>query len=419
MNKPIIEVHDLSKKYRYGQNVQPYYTLRDTITGIFKSPKELLPKAVGGNLEKNEFWALKDVSFEAKEGEVLGIIGPNGSGKSTLLKILSQITPPTEGKAILRGRVGSLLEVGTGFHQELTGRENIYLNGAILGMSRREISKKFDEIVEFSGVEKFLDTPVKRYSSGMVVRLGFAVAAHLEPEILLIDEVLAVGDAEFQKKCLKKMDDIAKGGRTIIYVSHNLVSIKALCNKGIFLEFGKVIEFSSINKTIEKYRKNYFSIEGYQYKSVNIISREVKITKVELKGNGTDSIYSNKEFELRVYFSINKPIHAILTLAVFDTENNFYILSSERDNMKEEKRSLTSYKKGKYSARIILPINSLIPGDYQLVASIEHPFVKKYDSSPKIPIHVRFGNRPISSHWNDSVFVKTVPDIMYSIRNEK
>src|SRR5512135_3005375 len=215
--KPIIEVSNLSKKYRYGES-QPYYTLRDTLAGIFKIPGQILNK--NEQLTKDEFWALKDISFKVDEGEVLGIIGPNGSGKSTLLKILSQITPPTTGKAILRGRVGSLLEVGTGFHQELTGRENIFLNGAILGMTRAEIKKKFDEIVDFSGIEKFLDTPVKHYSSGMYIRLAFSVAAHLEPEILIVDEVLAVGDMRFQSKCLGKMGDVSRSGRTVLFVSH-------------------------------------------------------------------------------------------------------------------------------------------------------------------------------------------------------
>ena len=207
---------------------------------------------LGGEIE--EFWALKDVSFDVKEGEVLGILGRNGAGKSTLLKILSRITEPTKGRVVLRGRVASLLEVGTGFHPELTGRENIFLNGAILGMTRREIRKKFDEIVAFAEVEKFLDTPVKRYSSGMYVRLAFAVAAHLEPEILIVDEVLAVGDTEFQKKCLGKMDDVARReGRTVLFVSHNLASITELANRGILLETGSIIMDSKIGHAISHY----------------------------------------------------------------------------------------------------------------------------------------------------------------------
>ena len=207
---PIIEVKGLSKKYRMGES-QPYLTLRDSLVNFVKNPFKKIKK----DLNKDEFWALKDINFTVEPGEVVGIIGRNGAGKSTLLKILSRITPPTTGEITLRGRVGSLLEVGTGFQQELTGRENIYLNGAILGMSQVEIRRKFDEIIAFAEVEKFIDTPVKHYSSGMYVRLAFAVAAHLEPEILLVDEVLSVGDVSFQKKCLGKMEDIGQAGRTI------------------------------------------------------------------------------------------------------------------------------------------------------------------------------------------------------------
>jgi len=214
----MIKVEHLSKQYKIGVD-RTYKTLQDSLTGALKSPLSLFKRT---NNDNSTFWALKDVSFNIEEGEVVGIIGRNGAGKSTLLKILSRITEPTEGKITMRGRVASLLEVGTGFHPELTGRENIYLNGSILGMKKREINDKFDEIVKFAEIEKFLDTPVKRYSSGMYVRLAFAVAAHLEPEILIIDEVLAVGDAGFQKKCLGKMGEVAKGGRTVLFVSHNM-----------------------------------------------------------------------------------------------------------------------------------------------------------------------------------------------------
>src|SRR4030066_1519635 len=231
---PIIEITNLSKQYRIGKR-EPYKMLRDTIVNTVKAPLRVFSK--NGADEDNTVWALKDVSFEVNEGEILGIIGRNGAGKTTLLKILSRITEPTEGEIRIRGRVGSLLEVGTGFHPELTGRENIFLNGAILGMRKEEIKKKFDEIVAFAETEKFLDTPVKRYSSGMYVRLAFAVAAHLEPEILIIDEVLAVGDAEFQKKCLGKMEDVSKSeGRTVLFVSHNLDAVQRLCTNSILLE---------------------------------------------------------------------------------------------------------------------------------------------------------------------------------------
>lgn len=254
--KPIIEVNHLFKKYRYGES-QPYYTLRDTIINVIRTPFKLSYKKQKLNiLKKNEFWALRDISFRVNQGEAVGIIGSNGAGKSTLLRVLSRITPPTRGEAIIRGRVGSLLEVGTGFHPELTGRENIYLNGAILGIKRWEIKKKFDEIVNFAGTRSFLDTPVKRYSSGMYTRLAFSVAAHMESEILVIDEVLAVGDATFQKKCISKMEEVISSGRTILFVSHNMSFIGDLCKRSILLEKGKLKNVGSTNKIIARYLKN-------------------------------------------------------------------------------------------------------------------------------------------------------------------
>lgn len=243
--KPIIEINKISKQYKIGE-MQQYYSLRDSIENFFKSPFR--------KSKKDNFWALKDISFSVMPGEVIGIIGRNGAGKSTLLKILSQITPPTKGEIAIRGRVASLLEVGTGFHPELTGRENIYLNGAILGMRRIEIKHKFDQIVEFAELEKFLDTPVKHYSSGMYMRLAFAVAAHLEPEILIIDEVLAVGDIEFQNRCLGKMKEVSHGGRTVIFVSHNMNSIKSLCKSCLILANGQITLISTdVSSVINKY----------------------------------------------------------------------------------------------------------------------------------------------------------------------
>ena len=259
MGDVAIRVEDLSKQYRIGAGGrEAYKTLRDTLTDVIMSPFRRAGKLLGGRgvraAELGEtFWALKDVSFEIKRGEVVGIIGYNGAGKSTLLKILSRITEPTEGYADIYGRVGSLLEVGTGFHPELTGRENIYLNGAILGMKRVEIQRKFDDIVAFAELEKFIDTSVKHYSSGMYMRLAFAVAAHLEPEILLVDEVLAVGDARFQKKCLNKMQDVGQQGRTVPFVSHNMPAITRLCSRAILLDEGKVIRDGLAHQVVSTY----------------------------------------------------------------------------------------------------------------------------------------------------------------------
>lgn len=253
MKDVAIQVEGLSKCYRIGERA-PYKRLSELLQGALTAPfsssrNAKSPRAAG----RTEFWALRDVSFQIGRGEVVGIIGRNGAGKSTLLKVLSGITEPTEGRAAVRGRVGSLLEVGTGFHPELTGRENVFLNGVILGMSRREIQQKFDAIVDFSGVEQFLDTPVKRYSSGMRVRLGFAIAAHLEPEILIIDEVLTVGDAEFRRKCLAKLDQVAQTGRTVLVVSHNLQTVEALCTRGILMAGGQVVASGPCSEITKRY----------------------------------------------------------------------------------------------------------------------------------------------------------------------
>jgi lipopolysaccharide transport system ATP-binding protein len=259
--KPAIRIENLSKQYRIGaQGPSGYRTLRESLAGAALAPWRRLWASRGHEPDNAGIhWALKDVSFKVQPGEVVGIIGRNGAGKSTLLKILSRITEPTRGRAVIRGRVASLLEVGTGFHPELTGRENIYMNGTVLGMRKKEIDRKFDEIVDFSGVETFLDTPIKRYSSGMQVRLAFAVAAHLEPEILIIDEVLAVGDAEFQRKCLGKMQDVAKGGRTVVFVSHNMAAVEALCRRGIEVKNGCAVKDGDIADVLSHYRHNAYN----------------------------------------------------------------------------------------------------------------------------------------------------------------
>lgn len=255
--EPIIQIKNVGKKYTIKQYQGNYIALRDVLMTILRSPLKFLKKkaqSVAGIGSREEFWALKDLNLDIQAGEVIGVIGSNGAGKSTLLKILTGITPPTTGEIKMRGRVASLLEVGTGFHPELTGRENIFLNGAILGMPKKEIVEKFDEIVEFSGIGKFLDTPVKYYSSGMYVRLAFSVAAHLEPDILLVDEVLAVGDAEFQRKCLGKMEEVTKKqGRTILFVSHNMTAIQRLCSKTVLMKKGQIEKFGKTEDVVSYY----------------------------------------------------------------------------------------------------------------------------------------------------------------------
>lgn len=293
----VIDVKGLGKKYRIGKAEQKADTIAGTLINGLKQPIRNLRQIRSlSKLDEDEesiFWALRDVSFEVKEGEVLGIIGHNGAGKSTLLKILSRITEPSEGEVHIRGRVAALLEVGTGFHPELTGRENIYMNGTILGMRKKEIDRKLDEIVSFSGVEKYIDTPVKFYSSGMRVRLGFSVAAHLEPEILIIDEVLAVGDAEFQRKCLGKMEDVAHAGRTVLFVSHNMNAVKTLCEKTLLLKRGRNILFDSTDKVINYYLSGIgskYSWEPSFYEEATDKFQKILIKRVNCSKQGPISI---------------------------------------------------------------------------------------------------------------------------------
>ena len=285
MSKPAILVENLGKRYQIGLREEASRTLRETLVDLAKAPLRRMRSLVGTGDEASTFWAIRNLSFEVLQGDVLAVIGRNGAGKSTLLKLLSRISEPTEGRAVIRGRVASLLEVGTGFHSELTGRENVFLNGAILGMPRSEIVRKFDEIVAFSGVEKFLDTPIKRYSSGMKVRLAFAVASHLEPEILIIDEVLAVGDHEFQQRCLGKMQDVAAAGRTVLFVSHNMAAVRRLCNKAIRLEGGRLIDSGPANEQVDAYVREV----THHAQSSDVKSRldrsgngQVRITAVDL-----------------------------------------------------------------------------------------------------------------------------------------
>jgi len=331
MSEIVIRVEDLSKQYRLGAKQEGYRTLRDTLTGAFVSPFRRARRLLGGQAygaaELDEtIWALKDVSFEIKRGEVVGIIGPNGAGKTTLLKILSRITEPTEGQGEISGRVGSLLEVGTGFHPELTGRENIYLNGAILGMRKTEIERKFDAIVDFAEIEKFIDTPVKHYSSGMYVRLAFAVAAHLEPEILLVDEVLAVGDAAFQKKCLGKMEEVATEGRTVLFVSHNMSAIQRLCTGCILLDLGEIVTQGDSSEVIERYlvdsKTTRKEIDLYNLARERNLGTRARISAYRLydsAGNPTDSIAFGEPFTVELACKALKRIEDVSFLVGIDS----------------------------------------------------------------------------------------------------
>src|SRR5688572_13379681 len=332
--KPVISIKGVSKKYRLGgQPDAEYQTLRESVMHAAGAPVRMLRRMAGRGAGAaaavppprgtNDLWALKDVSFDVRPGEVVGIVGRNGAGKSTLLKILSRITHPTEGRIEMRGRVGSLLEVGTGFHPELTGRENIYLNGAILGMGRREIARKFDDIVDFAEVERFLDTPVKRYSSGMYTRLAFAVASHLEPEILVVDEVLAVGDAAFQKKCLGRMGEVSREGRTVLFVSHNLVALQSLCKRAVWLDGGRLVADGESSKVVSAYIEQTFSaVDALVWEDPATApgNDKVRIRKVavgSLAPDGSDAISIRTPFALEFeYWNLEPGAHLNLSVIV-------------------------------------------------------------------------------------------------------
>lgn len=369
--KPIIEVNNIAKEYLIGER-ESYVAFRDVIMNILKFPFRLFSKNKKKKGKKS-FMALDGINFEVKPGEVIGIIGKNGAGKSTLLKILSQITPPSKGSITLRGRVGSLLEVGTGFHPELTGRENIYLNGAILGMRKSEIKEKFDEIVAFSGVENFLDTPVKRYSSGMYVRLAFAVAAHLDPEILVVDEVLSVGDAEFQKKCLGKMKEVTnKGGRTVLFVSHNMGAIRNLCSRVVLLEDGKVKKIGDTHEVVNEYMA-----EGAELAEAHITDRQrimgdksAYITKL--------SVNSSKEKHATNIFSINEPIECNIHYTVEQKIDHisFFALVYDNDGrvlmstFQKDVKCIDNPTVGEHTIQLLLDDPELLPGTYPISVGI-------------------------------------------------
>lgn len=389
MNESIITVEHLSKKFTIGENLQGRgsRTFRDVfdykLKKIFGKAGEL-PKA------DSHIWALKDISFEISEGEVVGIIGRNGAGKSTLLKILSRITEPTEGRATLNGRVASLLEVGTGFNMELTGRENIFLNGAILGMRKSEISKKFDEIVDFAEIEKFLDTPVKRYSSGMYVRLAFAVAAHLEPDVLVVDEVLAVGDAEFQKKCLGKMKDVSeKGGRTVLFVSHNMGAVKFLCTRALLLKEGHLELTGDVNTVVNAYAR-FADSKGKRLKMTSKCGRfELEAPYfIDEKEKRTGDFPFGSKIKLRFNFTFFEEMKRVNPGFALIDSNGQRIFTSHLLDDKDFKfdRPL----KGKVIIDTEIDLPSLAPGYYETIFGVrdEHEIEAIYYPDEIIPLNI-------------------------------
>jgi lipopolysaccharide transport system ATP-binding protein len=365
MSSDVVVAEGIGKRYTLGER-EPYRALRDVVAGLATAPMRRLRSR---GEQAAVLWALEDVSFTLGAGEVLGLIGANGAGKSTLLKILSRITEPTKGRVVLHGRVGSLLEVGTGFHPELTGRENIMLNGTILGMRRSEIVRRFDEIVEFSGAERFLDTPVKRYSSGMQVRLAFAVAAHLEPEILLVDEVLAVGDAEFQQKCLGKMRDVTREGRTVIFVSHNLAAVRALCPRSLVLEKGRLVFDGPTDDGVHRYlghaagEPSAAVVEGDKLRlhvaKERLYSDEpffecTRIAVLDEEGLPTATFDSDGEITIAVDYRVFRPIPALRVLVMLSDENRVPVLRTETiDDPSGE--GLLRLEPGSYRSIVRLP----------------------------------------------------------------
>jgi len=361
---PAIRVEGLGKQYRLGQ-VQGLGTLRETLTEGVKRPFNRRQRDAQEVVERR-VWALRDVSFDVAQGEVIGVIGSNGAGKSTLLKILSRISEPTEGAAEIRGRVGSLLEVGTGFHPQLTGRENVYLNGIVLGMRRSEIRERFDEIVEFAGVQKFMDTPVKRYSSGMQVRLGFAVAAHLQPEILLVDEVLAVGDAEFQRKCIGKMKDVTDEGRTILFVSHNMTAIRSLCRRTVLIESGQVAFDGDTATAVDRYLKidddsrSQAVLEGEELERratnhlfyPDELFRCTRISLVDADGMPRNAFESNERITIAIDFDVFQPIANLDVVVTLTDENEMPLLRSENV---DDPGSPVRVAPGHYRSQCVLP----------------------------------------------------------------
>jgi lipopolysaccharide transport system ATP-binding protein len=400
---PIIRVENLSKRYRIGTRRAAYSTLRETIVNAASAPLRLLQRGRNGQANKEMVWVLKDVSFTVNPGEVVGIIGRNGAGKSTLLKLLSRITEPTEGRIELYGRVASLLEIGTGFHPELTGRENIFLNGAILGMRKAEIARKFDEIVAFAEVEKFIDTPVKRYSSGMYLRLAFAVAAHLEPEILVVDEVLAVGDARFQRKCLDKMQDVGQHGRTVLFVSHNMSAITRLCPRTILLDQGRVLCDGPSHEVVGTYlnsglgttaSREWPDVESAPGNEV-VRLRAVRVRSED--GQVTEAADIRRPVSLEVEFEVLEGGHILFPAFGFYNEEGACVFLTHDNSpaWKHKERPV-----GHYVSAVTIPGNFLAEGSIVVgVAVSEHV--------PSDVIHVHYGDavafQVIDSMEGDSV----------------
>ena len=423
MSSTVISVRNVGKKYYLGENAG-HDTLRDSIAHAARGIKSLFngkakKEETKASSDKNYFWALKDVSFDIEAGEVVGVIGRNGAGKSTLLKILSQITEPTTGEIRVKGRLASLLEVGTGFHQELSGRENIFLNGAILGMSKAEIRRQFDEIVAFAEVDKFLDTPVKRYSSGMYVRLAFAVAAHLNPDILVVDEVLAVGDASFQSKCMAKMGDVAKkGGRTVIFVSHSMQAVQSLCRSAILVDHGQIKQMGETHKVVAEYLTGIGDAKSEVHWPLEKAPgpEEIKLTGVRIltEEAGCLGVYSSKdEILVEMEFYATKPIQGLTVgFDLYTIEGEMIMRSYHND---QHEQNWPQLKIGRNVWRCAIPAGLLNYGTYVISVRIARHMVCwliNMDGVAQFDVIMDHG---VSPYWNSFRSKKFKPGVIAPI----
>ena len=421
MGQTAIKVNHLGKKYIIGSSISAYRTLRETISEKF-SVKKRHPKSPV--MFPESIWALKDVSFEVKKGEVLGIVGRNGAGKSTLLKVLSRVTEPTEGSVEVYGRVGSLLEVGTGFHPELTGRENIFLNGAILGMKRNEIESKFDEIVSFAGVEKFINTPVKRFSSGMYLRLAFAVAAHLEPEILVVDEVLAVGDAEFQRKCLGKMSEVAKQGRTVLFVSHNMSAILRLTSETLVIDKGKLLLRAPTTKAVDYYLSRGLTQEGQRIWQPDEINQKSDLTPISIrimnkKDNILDTVRSTEPFFIEVEYLVRKPIKGLRVGIYLITSHGEFVFTSFDTDDHTKFESYAVRQAGLFTSRVEIPANILNGGRYVLGVNASSYRIKTYFHEEQALAFTVDPSGSPGTQWPESRLGPIRPALEWKIKKKK
>lgn len=398
-------VKNIGKRYKIGAAQERQDTLRDVLVAGARKIGSAFKRGKLAKATDDHIWALRDVSFEVKQGSAIGIVGRNGAGKSTLLKVLSRVTEPTEGYGELRGRVGSLLEVGTGFHPELTGRENIFLNGAILGMTRKEINARFDEIVDFSEVEKFIDTPVKRYSSGMYLRLAFAVAAHLEPEILVVDEVLAVGDADFQRKCLGKMGDVAESGRTVLFVSHNMSAILRLTEETIVLDKGRVIKRAPSAEAVDFYLNRGMSKLGERYWEDDEVPanaapfRPLAIRVVDKDGVVSDSMRSVDPITIEIDYELEQDITGLRVGYYLNSTRGEAIFTSFDTDLETLFKEYNMRAKGVYTSRCVIPANTLNEGRFVLGVNASSYRVRRYfQDDQALSFSVDASGAP-GTHW--------------------